>query len=87
MMIIIHYMRPAVPEMTPNFSYHPTAIYLALAADTCYVMPSCIAHVDLSTVFKQTCTFSLGKGQVGSALMGSLHILVFLTEGLFGYFR
>ena len=29
----------------------------------------------------------LGKGQMGSALMGSLQILCFLTEGLFGYSR
>ena len=29
----------------------------------------------------------LGKGQMGSALMGSLQISSFLTEGLFGYSR
>ena len=29
----------------------------------------------------------LGKGQMGSALMGSLQISCFLTEGLFGYSR
>ena len=29
----------------------------------------------------------VGKGQMGSALMGSQQILVFLTEGLFGYSR
>ena len=29
----------------------------------------------------------VGKGQMGSALMGSLQILCFLTEGLFGYSR
>ena len=28
-----------------------------------------------------------GKGQMGSALMGSLQISCFLTEGLFGYSR
>ena len=27
----------------------------------------------------------IGKGQMGSALMGSLRISCFLTEGLFGY--
>ena len=30
---------------------------------------------------------SPGKGQMGSALMGSLQISCFLTEGLFGYSR
>ena len=29
----------------------------------------------------------VGKGQMGSALMGSLHLCCFLTEGLFGYSR
>ena len=29
----------------------------------------------------------LGKGQMGSALMGSLQTSCFLTEGLFGYSR
>ena len=29
----------------------------------------------------------LGKGQMGSALMGSLQFLCFLSEGLFGYSR
>ena len=30
----------------------------------------------------------LGKGQMGSALMGSLHLFMcFLTEGLFGHSR
>ena len=30
---------------------------------------------------------AIGKGQMGSALMGSLQISCFLTEGPFGYSR
>ena len=29
----------------------------------------------------------IGKGRMGSALMGSLQVSCFLTEGLFGYSR
>ena len=36
---------------------------------------------------ERDCREAFGKGQMGSALMGSLQISCFLTEGPFGYSR
>ena len=41
------------------------------------------AHVSKGAVYDA----ALGEGQMGSALVGSLQIICFLTEGLFGYSR
>ena len=40
---------------------------------------------DVVPLRMEPCDGALGRGQMGSALMGSVHFLCFLTEGPFGY--
>ena len=60
--------------------------YLSLSLSI-YIYISKLAYARRALVVGGYDVVALGRGQMGSALMGSLRISCFLTEGPFGYSR